>query len=136
MSISHIITKHIPSYLTFQGLFYYFTKKKYTINMSQNFISATHAIGASSMALGYFLTKNNLLYNILANYSTGYFTFDFLCCLLNMKNSILKYAYLYHHIVTIYISNISPKYGGPLNAGGATGYGVRLLNKFIEENYE
>jgi len=28
------------------------------------------------------------------------------------------------------------KYGGALNAGGATGYGVRLLNKFVEENYE
>tara|TARA_B100002051_G_scaffold256530_1_gene273130 strand:- start:231 stop:1712 length:1482 start_codon:yes stop_codon:yes gene_type:complete len=28
------------------------------------------------------------------------------------------------------------KYGGALNPGGATGYGVRLLNKFVEENYE
>ena len=28
------------------------------------------------------------------------------------------------------------KYGGALNSGGATGYGVRLLNKFIHENYE
>ena len=28
------------------------------------------------------------------------------------------------------------KYGGALNAGGATGFGVRLLNKLIEENYE
>ncbi len=28
------------------------------------------------------------------------------------------------------------KYGGALNSGGATGYGVRLLNKFIEEYYE
>ncbi len=28
------------------------------------------------------------------------------------------------------------KYGGALNSGGATGYGVRLLNKLIEENYE
>ena len=28
------------------------------------------------------------------------------------------------------------KYGGALNSSGATGYGVRLLNKFIEENYE
>ena len=28
------------------------------------------------------------------------------------------------------------KYAGALNSGGATGYGVRLLNKFIEENYE
>ena len=28
------------------------------------------------------------------------------------------------------------KYGGALNSGGATGYGVRLLNRFIEENYE
>ena len=28
------------------------------------------------------------------------------------------------------------KYGGSLNSGGATGFGVRLLNKFIEENYE
>ena len=28
------------------------------------------------------------------------------------------------------------KYAGSLNSSGATGYGVRLLNKFIEENYE
>jgi leucyl aminopeptidase len=28
------------------------------------------------------------------------------------------------------------KYGGALNAGGATGYGVRLLNKLIEDDYE
>jgi leucyl aminopeptidase len=28
------------------------------------------------------------------------------------------------------------KYGGALNTGGATGFGVRLLNKLIEENYE
>ena len=28
------------------------------------------------------------------------------------------------------------KYGGALNPGGATGFGVRLLNKMIEENYE
>ena len=28
------------------------------------------------------------------------------------------------------------KYGGSLNSGGATGFGVRLLNKLIEDNYE
>ena len=28
------------------------------------------------------------------------------------------------------------KYGGALNSGGATGYGVRLLNQLIEDNYE
>ena len=28
------------------------------------------------------------------------------------------------------------KYGGALNSGGATGFGVRLLNKLIEQNYE
>ena len=28
------------------------------------------------------------------------------------------------------------KYGGALNSSGATGYGVRLLNKFVEDNYE
>ena len=28
------------------------------------------------------------------------------------------------------------KYGGALNSGGATGYGVRLLNKLIEDYYE
>ena len=28
------------------------------------------------------------------------------------------------------------KYGGALNSGGATGFGVRLLNHFVEENYE
>ena len=28
------------------------------------------------------------------------------------------------------------KYGGSLNSSGATGFGVRLLNQFIEDNYE
>ena len=28
------------------------------------------------------------------------------------------------------------KYGGSLNSSGATGFGVRLLNKLVEENYE
>ncbi len=28
------------------------------------------------------------------------------------------------------------KYAGALNPGGATGYGVRLLNQFVEDNYE
>ena len=28
------------------------------------------------------------------------------------------------------------KYGGALNSGGATGYGVRLLNQLIEDDYE
>ena len=28
------------------------------------------------------------------------------------------------------------KYGGSLNSGGATGFGVRLLNELVEENYE
>src|SRR5210317_1835871 len=28
------------------------------------------------------------------------------------------------------------KYGGALNSGGATGYGVRLLNQLLEDNYE
>ena len=28
------------------------------------------------------------------------------------------------------------KYGGALNPSGATGYGVRLLNKFIENYHE
>ena len=28
------------------------------------------------------------------------------------------------------------KYGGALNPSGATGYGVRLLNQFVEDNYE
>ena len=28
------------------------------------------------------------------------------------------------------------KYGGALNSGGATGFGVRLLNQLVKENYE
>ena len=28
------------------------------------------------------------------------------------------------------------KYGGALNSGGATGYGVRLLNQLVQDNYE
>ena len=35
-----------------------------------------------------------------------------------------------------YRRNGFSKYGGALNSGGATGYGVRLLNKLIEDNYE
>lgn len=114
MLISQVIIKHLPSYLGFQGIFYYLNeRKKYTIGMSQNGVSTTHAIGAISLSFIYYLIENRNIYNILANFSTGYFTFDFLCCLFNMKNSILKYAYLYHHIASIYICNILPKYGAP-----------------------
>ena len=28
------------------------------------------------------------------------------------------------------------KYGGALNSGGATGFGVRLLNQLVEKDYE
>ena len=35
-----------------------------------------------------------------------------------------------------YMGMAFSKYGGALNPSGATGYGVRLLNKFVEDNYE
>ena len=114
MLVLEILKKSFPNFLWFQGLHFLF-QKKYDIKMSQNFTAATHATGASLMAAGYLYSKNMLLYKNLINFSTGYFIFDFLYCIKYLSNnSSLKWAYLYHHIASIYIANMPANYGGPL----------------------
>ena len=112
-TITQFFQKAFPNFLWFQGLQYLF-HYKYDVKMSQNFVAATHATGSSLMAAGYLYTKNLNLYNVLTRYSTGYFIFDFIYCMRHLKNNSLKYAYLYHHLASIYIVNMPVKYGGPL----------------------
>ena len=53
-----------------------------------------------------------------------------------IQQQLLNFAKL-QNILHLDIAGMAfSKYAGALNSGGATGYGVRLLNKFIEENYE
>ena len=52
------------------------------------------------------------------------------------KNGIYATTGSLGHGLPIAAGMAFSKYGGALNSSGATGYGVRLLNKFIEENYE
>ena len=49
-----------------------------------------------------------------------------------------KFVHLKHILIFLFdIAGMAfSKYGGALNSGGATGFGVRLLSQMIEDNYE
>ena len=82
-----------------------------SVKMANNFTALFHAIGASGLTFGYlFLSPNNeSLYYVLKKFSTGYFLYDMVFCLKNLK-SPLKYVYLYHHMASMYFINSNPLY--------------------------
>ena len=112
MTLSQITTIVLP-YFWFKGL-QYLLQTRYSIKMSQNFVAASHAIGASILSFGYLSSINPYFYSTLVSYSTGYFIYDFIYCLRHLKNTNLKWAFLYHHIASVYIINMPAKYCGPL----------------------
>ena len=82
-----------------------------SVKMANNFTALFHAIGASGLTFGYlFLSPNNeSLYYVFKKISTGYFLYDMIFCLKNLK-SPLKYIYLYHHMATMYYINSDTLY--------------------------
>jgi len=79
--------------------------------MSNNFTALFHAIVTSGLTFGYlFLSPNNeSLYYVFKKFSTGYFLYDMIFCLKNLK-SPLKYVYLYHHMASMYYINSDTLY--------------------------
>ena len=79
--------------------------------MANNFTALFHAIGASGLTFSYlFLSpKNESLYYVFKTFSTGYFLYDMIFCLKNLK-SPLKYVYLYHHLACMFYINSNALY--------------------------
>jgi hypothetical protein len=79
----------------------------YNQGIANNFTALTHAFGSTSLAFSYLITKNIKLYNILKNFSTGYFLYDSLYTAKNIKG-VLKNMYIYHHISSIILLHNNP----------------------------
>ena len=71
--------------------------------LSRNWTCFFHAFISVILALNVILNKNDSNYSLLENFSSGYFLFDFVYILRYDKKSLATYAYLYHHLVSIYI---------------------------------
>ena len=81
---------------------------RFDSRMASNFTALIHASGSTILSGIYLSNKNksNLL-NMMA-YSSGFFLFDAYDILLHWKPSIMNYAYMYHHIASLYLINQSP----------------------------
>lgn len=76
---------------------------KTTNKMARNWVSLFHAFTAVITSLNYYFNQNSFNYWLMENFSSGYFLFDFLYIIIYDKISIISYAYLYHHLASIYI---------------------------------
>ena len=77
--------------------------------MSNNFTALFHASGISILGLYHiFICPNdeNLRY-IITKFSTGYFLYDSINTIKNMKGK-LKYPFVYHHIISAYYMHVEP----------------------------
>jgi len=76
--------------------------------MSNNFTAMTHATGGTLLSFSYLISHNPMLYYFLKTFSTGYFLYDMNIIVKNGKFNQLNLAFLYHHVVSIYIINKNP----------------------------
>ncbi len=83
--------------------------------MSNNFTAMTHAVGSVLLAQRYLSNTQNLNnYYSLISYSSGYFLYDLIYIIKYWKGKTLEYAYLYHHLASLYLMHEDPHkyYGG------------------------
>jgi len=87
---------------------------KYDSKMSNNFTAMVHAIGSTILAGRYITNKTSENYNTLTSYSSAYFLYDMLFILKYWKAKNLEYAYLYHHMASLFLMHQDPLkyYGG------------------------
>lgn len=96
--------------------FYLLNKiRKYKpLNISRNYISAIHAVGGivlSGIALTNNFNPETVHYARI--WSCGYFLYDGICMLKHDKHGLMRSAYLYHHLASIYVLQFDPvKYYG------------------------
>ena len=77
-------------------------------NLANNFTALIHASSCTAMSFSYLITKNMDLLYYLTKFTTGYFLYD-LCQIIKYdKKSLKNYAYIYHHIASIYFIHSNP----------------------------
>ena len=84
----------------------YFTSSK---KQSRNLVALTHACNAILLnGTNIFFGHDSNLYNVATIWSTGYFLYDTYSMLRFEKLDIMRFAYLYHHMASIYIIHHNP----------------------------
>lgn len=91
--------------------------------LARNSVALLHALLTVIQNLLHISTPNSTLYNLCITWSSGYFVWDMLFIFQHEKLNILRLAYIYHHIVSIYIINQPPN----LYFGDKFCFGVNFL---------
>lgn len=76
--------------------------------LARNSVALLHAILAVALNLSHITMPNSKLYDMCKVWSCGYFLWDILFILQHEKLNVLRSAYLYHHIVSVYIIHQPP----------------------------
>lgn len=81
-------------------------RQKWNRSQSRNFVCLTHAVCSVLLNLGF----NSYLYQQSLKISTGYFIYDMIFALRYDKFNITQLFYHYHHLTSIYVLHLNPKY--------------------------
>ena len=114
LALSLIYPYQIAGQFCFNSFLTLQIKKYFSINVSRNFVSSLHASGAIILAgLTMYNEYDETTLNAARIWSSGYFLYDTIFMLKYDKHSIVRSAYLYHHLVTTYWIQLNPeKYYG------------------------
>lgn len=81
---------------------------RFNRKMTNNFTALVHALGCTFFAGNYLYNKTDSNYNMLKVYSSGYFTYDLFLILKYWESKTINYAYLYHHLASLYLLQENP----------------------------
>jgi len=98
----------VNSYLSWE------LSKKMSMGVSRNFVSALHATGAVALAgITLYTGFDKYALNAARIWTSGYFIYDSIFMLKYDKHSVMRSAYLYHHLASTYLIQLDPaKYYG------------------------
>ena len=91
---------YIAFYLLYKLLEAHIPKKQ-----ASNIISATHALGSTTLSCLYLNNKEYGYFSILRYFSTAYFLHDSIQLAYTNKWTMMTIGYLYHHISSIFLLN-------------------------------
>ena len=110
LSILHNITLPVNYYFShlFFSILHANLNKKLNSKMANNFTALTHATGCTILAGKYLLNKTDSNYDALTAFSSGYFIYDLFFILKYWQPKTINYAYLYHHMASLYLMHQDP----------------------------
>jgi len=118
LTLNMLLNLLYPFQIAGQSVLNYYSMRqinKYqTLALSRNFVSSIHATGAVILS-GLALTNGFEPETVYAAqiWSCGYFLYDSICMLRYDKHGLMRSAYLYHHLASIYVLQFDPaKYYG------------------------